>query len=147
FQFGNYFSVNTKTNATKYITPKHELGERPYRWNWNSPIWISQHNQDIVYFGANKVWRALNDGNDFKVISPDLTNGGKKGDVPYGTVVTLHESPLKFGLIYAGTDDGNIWMTKDGGEVWTNVKDKLPKFVSINNLSDNTNVRDGDKYK
>ncbi len=79
FQFGNYFWVNTKTNATKYITPNHELGERPYRWNWNSPIWISLHNQDIVYFGANKVWRALNDGNDFKVISPGSYQGRKEG--------------------------------------------------------------------
>lgn len=130
FQFGNYFSVNTTTNSTKYITPKHELGERPYRWNWNSPIWISQHNQDIVYFGANKVWRALNYGNDFKVISPDLTKGGKKGDVPYGTMTTIHESPLKFGLIYAGTDDGNIWVTKDGGDEWKKISDALTSAKS-----------------
>jgi len=47
-KFGNYFKVNTVTNSTAYITPKHELGERPYRWNWNSPIWLSLHNQDIV---------------------------------------------------------------------------------------------------
>ncbi|HYV90499.1 MAG TPA: hypothetical protein VE978_01895 [Chitinophagales bacterium] len=134
FQFGNYFKVNTATNSTKYITPKHELGERPYRWNWDSPIWISQHNQDIVYFGANKVWRALNDGSDFKVISPDLTNGGKKGDVPYGTITTLHESPLKFGLIYAGTDDGNIWMTKDGGDEWKKISDALPKNLWVSRV-------------
>src|SRR4029079_12245430 len=99
------------------------------------PIWISQHNQDIVYFGANKVWRALNDGSDFKVISPDLTNGGKKGDVPYGTITTLHESPLKFGLIYAGTDDGNIWMTKDGGDEWKKISDALATAKSGVNLS------------
>lgn len=125
YQFGNYFRVNLLTNATKYITPQHDLGERPYRWNWQSPIWISQHNQSILYFGANKIFRALNSGNDFKVISPDLTLGGRKGDVPYGTITTLHESPLKFGLIYAGTDDGKIWVTKDGGEEWKKISESL----------------------
>jgi hypothetical protein len=129
-----YFSVNTKTNETKYITPKHELGERPYRWNWNSPIWVSLHNQDIVYFGSNKLWRALNYGKDFKVISPDLTNGGRKGDVAYGTITTIHESPMKFGMIYCGTDDGNIWLTKDGGNAWNKISSSLPQNLWVSRV-------------
>ncbi|MEO5674531.1 MAG: hypothetical protein ABIQ74_07775, partial [Chitinophagales bacterium] len=145
FQFGNYFKVNTATDATTSITPKHELGERPYRWNWNSPVWLSPHNQDIVYFGSNKLWRALNEGKDFKVISPDLTRGGKKGDVPYGTITTIHESPLKFGLIYAGTDDGSIWMTRDGGEEWKKISDALPQNQWVSRVW-SSNFKEGRVY-
>lgn len=134
YQFGNYFRVNTVTGRSDYITPSHELGERPYRWNWQSPIQLSAHNSDIVYFGANKLFRSLNKGNDFKPISPDLTKGGKKGDVPYGTITTLHESVMKFGLIYTGSDDGLIYVTKDGGNTWTKISDKLPQDLWVSRV-------------
>ncbi|MCY7409809.1 MAG: hypothetical protein LH473_06015 [Chitinophagales bacterium] len=134
YQFGNYYRLNLNAKEENYITPSHELGERPYRWNWNSPIWLSQHNQDIVYFGANKFWRALNEGKDFKVISPDLTSGGKKGNVPYGTITTIHESPIKFGLLYAGTDDGLIWISKDLGNSWQKISDKLPSRLWVSRV-------------
>jgi photosystem II stability/assembly factor-like uncharacterized protein len=134
YQFGNYFRVNLLTGTMKYITPQHELGERPYRWNWQSPIQVSSHNQDIIYFGANKLFRSLNRGDDFKPISPDLTNGGKKGDVPYGTLTSIHESLLKFGLIYAGTDDGNLWVTQDGGEEWKKISDALPQKMWVSRV-------------
>jgi photosystem II stability/assembly factor-like uncharacterized protein len=134
FQFGNYFRVNTLTQNTKYITPKHELGERPYRWNWQSPIQLSPHNQDIIYFGANRLYRSMNYGIDFKPISADLTKGGKKGNVPYGTLTTIHESPLKFGLIYTGSDDGLIYVTKDGGNTWKKISDKMPQDMWVSRL-------------
>ncbi|MCB0549959.1 MAG: glycosyl hydrolase, partial [Phaeodactylibacter sp.] len=106
FQFGNYFRINTHTNKREYITPKPELGERPYRWNWQAPIHLSAHNPDILYMGANKLLRSLNQGKDFEEISGDLTKGGLKGDVPFGTLSSIHESPLQFGLLYTGSDDG-----------------------------------------
>ncbi len=134
YQFGNYYRVSTLTGSSKYITPAHELGERPYRWNWQSPIQLSVHNADIVYFGANKLFRAMNNGNDFKPISPDLTQGGKKGDVPYGTITALHESSLKFGLIYTGSDDGLIYVTKDGGNSWMKISDKLPQDLWVSRV-------------
>ena len=134
YQFGNYFRVNTITGKATYITPQHELGERPYRWNWQSPIQLSSHNLDIIYFGANKLFRSLNNGSDFKPISPDLTKGGKKGDVPYGTLTALHESNLKFGLIYTGSDDGLIYVTKDGGNNWTKISDKLPQDLWVSRI-------------
>lgn len=121
YQFGNYFRVNLVTGSQTYITPQHELGQRPYRWNWQSPIFISPHNQSILYFGANRVFRSLNQGNDFKPISPDLTTGGRKGNVPYGTLTTICESPLQFGLLYAGTDDGLVWLSRDGGVSWKDI--------------------------
>ncbi|MCS6917035.1 MAG: hypothetical protein RMK52_02255 [Chitinophagales bacterium] len=118
YQFGNYFRINLVAGSQQYITPQHELGQRPYRWNWQSPITLSQHNQSIVYFGANLLFRSLNQGNDFKPISPDLTGGGRKGNVPYGTLTSISESPLRFGLIYAGTDNGRVWVSRDGGTSW-----------------------------
>ncbi len=126
FQFGNYFRINTKTGERKFITPKHELGEAPLRWNWQTPIHLSSHNQDIVYLGANKLYRSLNQGNDFRPISPDLTSGGLKGDVPYGTLTSIHESPLRFGLLYTGADDGRVHVSKDGAVSWQNISAGLP---------------------
>jgi photosystem II stability/assembly factor-like uncharacterized protein len=135
FQFGNYFRINTKTGERKRITPRHELGERPYRWNWQSPIQVSTHNQDIVYFGANKLFRSLNKGDQFTAISNDLTQGGRKGDVAFGTLATLHESPLKFGLIYTGSDDGLVHVTRDGGYTWQNISAGLPKDLWISRVT------------
>ncbi len=126
FQFGNYFRLNTETGDRTYITPKHDLGEAPLRWNWQAPIHLSVHNQDILYIGANKLYRSLDRGDNFEAISEDLTQGGLKGDVPYGTLSAIHESPLQFGLIYAGSDDGLLHVTRDGGHTWTRISDDLP---------------------
>jgi hypothetical protein len=134
YQFGNYFRVNLTTNNSKYITPKHELGEHPLRWNWQSPITISIHNQDIIYFGSNRLYRSFDRGDHFDAISPDLTQGGKKGNVPYGTITTIHESPLKFGLIYTGSDDGLIYITRDGGNNWTKISGTLPQNLWVSRV-------------
>ena len=120
-QFGYYARVNKATGKTKSIKPKHQLGERPLRFNWQSPIHLSVHNQDVVYFGSNKFHRSLNQGNDWDLTSKDLTKGGKKGNVPYGTLTSIDESPLQFGLLYIGTDDGLVQRSKDGGNSWKNI--------------------------
>jgi photosystem II stability/assembly factor-like uncharacterized protein len=137
YQFGNYFRVNTETGERTYITPSHTLGERPLRWNWQSPIHLSRHNQDVVYFGSNRFHRSLNQGNDFETLSGDLTKGGKAGDVPFGTLTTIHESPLRFGLLVAGSDDGLVHLSRDGGYSWKNISDGLPQnfWVSRAQLS------------
>ncbi len=134
FQFGNYFRVNKLTNDAKPITPKHDLGERPLRFNWQTPIWLSRHQQDVLYFGANKVYRSFNQGNDWEAISGDLTQGGKPGNVPYGTLTSICESALKFGLLYAGSDDGLIHVSRDGGETWTRISDDLPKNLWVSRV-------------
>lgn len=131
YQFGNYFRLNTRTGEQTFITPKHELGERPYRWNWQSPIQISKHNQDIIYFGSNVLHRSFNKADDFEAISGDLTKGGIKGDVAFGTLTSIDESPLKFGLIYVGTDDGNVHVTKDGGNNWQSINNGLPENMWV----------------
>ncbi|PTM15179.1 MAG: glycosyl hydrolase [Bacteroidetes bacterium] len=125
-QFGNYFRMNTRTGDRNYITPQHKLGERPFRWNWQTPIHLSVHNPDILYMGSNYFHRSLNQGKDFVKISNDLTNGGQPGDVPYGTLSAIHESPLQFGLLYAGSDDGLVHISQDGGYSWQNISAGLP---------------------
>jgi hypothetical protein len=122
------------TGKRDYITPRHKLGERPFRWNWQTPILLSRHQQDILYMGSNHVHRSFDQGKSFEVISPDLTNGGKKGDVPFGTITTLHESPLRFGLLYAGTDDGNIYVTKDMGATWELISSDLPQAFWVSRV-------------
>ncbi len=106
-QFGYYSRLDLKKDTRTFIRPAHRLGESPYRFNWESPILLSHHNQDILYFGANKFMRSMDQGDSWEAISPDITAGGKKGNVPYGTITTISESPFQFGLLYAGTDDGH----------------------------------------
>jgi photosystem II stability/assembly factor-like uncharacterized protein len=134
FQFGNYYKVNTESGKQSEITPKHELGERPHRWNWQTPVHLSTHSQDVIYMGANKVFRSMKQGSDFEAISEDLTGGGKIGDVPFGTLTCLHESPMKFGLLYCGSDDGKVHVSKDGGNVWTNINFGLPENLYISRI-------------
>ena len=148
YQFGNYYRVNKLTAENKYITPKHELGEVPYRWNWQTPILLSRHNQDILYMASHRFHRSMNKGESFETLSTDLTNspltpeGGIKtqtskippsgaggltvGNIPYHTITTIDESPLRFGLLYVGTDDGLVQVSKDGGYSWENVTPKSP---------------------
>ncbi|MBO6879545.1 glycosyl hydrolase [Winogradskyella sp.] len=134
YQFGNYFRINRETGERKYIQPKHTLGENPYRFNWQTPILLSPHNQDILYLGGNKLMRSMNQGNDWEAISDDLTNGGKKGNVAYGTLTTISESPFQFGLIYAGSDDGVLSVTKNAGGSWTKISNSFPKDLWVSRV-------------
>ena len=134
YQFGNYFRLDLFEDSYTRIQPKHELGERPLRFNWQTPILLSSHNQDILYLGSNKLHRSLNQGDDWKVISKDLTKGGKKGNVSYGTLTTISESPFQFGLIYVGTDDGLVQKTTDGGGSWTTVSNSFPQDLWVSRV-------------
>lgn len=118
-QFGVYSRYNKdRRERGKSVRPQHELGEKPLRFNWQTPIWLSRHNQDVLYYGSNRFYRSLTKGDTMIAMSPDMTNGKVSGNVPYGTLTTIHESPLRFGLIYTGTDDGNIHRSFDGGYSW-----------------------------
>lgn len=134
FQFGNYFRLDREKKSTTYIQPKHELGEAPYRFNWQTPILLSKHNQDILYYGGNKFMRSLNQGDDYTAISPDLTQGGKKGNVAYGTLTSIDESPFQFGLLYAGSDDGLLHITHNGGGSWENISNTFPKDLWVSRV-------------
>ena len=134
FQFGNYFRLNRKTNDQTYIQPKHELGESPYRFNWQTPILLSSHNQDILYLGGNKLMRSMDQGENWEAISEDLTRGGKTGNVAYGTLTSISESPFQFGLIYAGSDDGLLHVTKNAGGNWMNISTSFPKDLWVSRV-------------
>ena len=133
FQFGNYFRIGPNGSRQR-IRPWHELGERPLRYNWQTPVHLSRHNQDILYLGSNKLHRSMNQGTDWTTLSDDLTQGGKKGDVPYGTLATIDESPLQFGLLYVGSDDGLIHRSQDGGVTWDRLSDNLPANMWISRV-------------
>lgn len=120
-QFGAHSAMNLNTNERWSARPAARRGEPPLRFNWISPLIISSHVPDIVYCGANRLFRSLNQGRNWEAISPDLTQDRPNGDVPHSTIKELSESPLKFGLIYAGTDDGLVWVTKDHGTTWQSI--------------------------
>ncbi len=122
FQFGYYGRRNTEIGGRGLsIHPMHDLGEQKLRYNWQTPIWLSKHAPDVFYYGTNKFHRSLNKGEKMEAISGDLTNGKREGKIPFGTLTTIVESPMKFGLIYVGSDDGNIQVTKDGGYNFTKI--------------------------
>ena len=133
-QFGNYARLNLDTGKRIAIHPKQDLGEPPYRYNWQTPILLSPHNQDILYMGANKLLRSMDKGETFTAISGDLTTGGKKGNVPYGTLTTISESPFQFGMLYVGTDDGYIQLSQDGGGNWKRISDNLPQGLWVSRV-------------
>jgi photosystem II stability/assembly factor-like uncharacterized protein len=134
YQFGNYYRLNRKTDENKYIQPKHELGENPYRFNWQTPILLSSHNQDILYLGGNKLMRSMDQGDHWKAISEDLTSGGRAGNVAYGSITSISESKFQFGLLYTGSDDGVVQVSKDGGVNWTNISLGLPKDLWVSRV-------------
>lgn len=113
------------------------------RFNWNTPYFISPHSASTLYIGGNRVLKSTNRGDDVYPISPDLsdrdsarihvsmeTTGGITNDATgaetYGTITTLAESPVRPGLLYAGTDDGNVWLTRDDGASWENLTGRFP---------------------
>ena len=131
YQFGNYYRINRATDKNTYIQPKHNLGEKPYRFNWQTPILLSSHNQDILYLGGNKLMRSMNQGDDWQAISADLTQGAKDGNVAYGTLTSISESPFEFGIMYTGSDDGLVHVTKNSGGNWTTISNTFPKDLWV----------------
>lgn len=130
FQFGNYFRINKKTGERKFLEMPREIGEPALRFNWEAPFNISRHGQDILYFGGQYVFRSMDKGDTWTKISPDLTRNLPQGNVPFSTLTTIEESPMRFGLLYAGTDDGLIHVSKDGGYTWQKIMDRPGLWVS-----------------
>ena len=133
-QFGYYSRLNTFTKERKFIRPTHDLGEEAFRFNWQTPIWLSTHNPDVLYLGSNRFHRSMNRGDSLPALTTDLTTNPKQGDVPFGTITTIAESPIRFGLLYAGTDDGLVHRSFDAGYSWTNITGKLPAGLWVSRL-------------
>jgi len=144
WQQGNLTRYDRRTGEVVYIRPQPAEGEAPDRHNWDSPILISPHDSKTLYFGAQRVWKSDDYGDTWTAISGDLTRNEERQKQPlmgrtwsydapwdlyamseYNTITSLSESPLVQGLIYAGTDDGLIQVSEDGGDNWRAIN-KLP---------------------
>jgi photosystem II stability/assembly factor-like uncharacterized protein len=126
-----------KTGETIDVQPQPAPGDEPLVWNWDAPLIISPHSPTRLYFGADRLFRSDDRGDTWTAVSPDLTRGIDRNQLEvmgriwsidsvaknrstsiYGNLVALSESPLAEGLLYAGTDDGLVHVSEDGGETW-----------------------------
>jgi len=132
--YGTITKTDMKTFDSKNIMPPVPENTERLRGQWLAPFILSPHNPGIIYHGTQFVHRSMNEGKTWERISPDLTynDPDMKGDIPYQTIFTISESPLKFGLIYVGTDDGRVWVTNNSGTEWSEIVNGLPyrKWVS-----------------
>ncbi len=124
-------------------------GDLRYRFNWNTPIVPSPHNKDTVLFAGNVLFQSRDFGRTWKAISPDLTTNDREKQKPAGgpvwydnstaeyhcTIISAAESPVRPGLIWAGTDDGNLQVTRDGGETWSNLIRNVPGLPPFSPVS------------
>ncbi|MBL0314837.1 MAG: glycosyl hydrolase [Flavobacteriales bacterium] len=134
-QFGEYMRTSWDFKNNKSFDIHHEMGEEPLRWNWQTPILLSPHNQDIVYICSNKVHRSTDRGDHFQTISGDMTKSDHiEGNVPYATITCIDESVLQFGLLAIGTDDGNVMVSKDNGYSWENRTSGLPANLWVSRI-------------
>ncbi|MEL6274165.1 MAG: glycosyl hydrolase, partial [Bacteroidota bacterium] len=139
-QQGGLHRVDLKTGEPVFVQPQARAGEPHERFNWDAPIVVSPHNPTRLYFASYRVWRSDNRGDDWIPISEDLTRNEERIALPimggvqsydnawdiyamsnYNTITSLSESAVKEGLIWAGTDDGIIQVTQDGGANWTKI--------------------------
>jgi photosystem II stability/assembly factor-like uncharacterized protein len=120
--------------GSKYILPRQFEGEPRLRGQWVAPFIISPHNPSYIYHGMQYLFHSKDRGDTWERISPDMTYNiqSELGDIPYQTIFSISESPLKYGLIYVGTDDGKVHVTKNGGKTWKEIMKGLPyrKWIS-----------------
>jgi len=132
-QQGFIFRFDLRTGQAKRLKPEPAEGSPPYRYHWNSPLVQSRHDKSVLYYGGDRVFRLTNRGEVWRPISGDLSTGELtkmttlgSGAETYGVIYTLAESPLKAGLLWAGTDDGKLWKTENDGGAWTDLTGSLP---------------------
>lgn len=143
-QRGNLMRFNLETGEMKYIQP-HGPEDEELRFNWSAGIAIDPFDPSTIYYGSQFLHKTPDRGKSWEIISPDLTtddpekqkqgqSGGLTLDVTgaenYSSIIAIAPSPLKKGIIWVGTDDGNVQVTTDGGETWTNVVENIPGLPS-----------------
>jgi photosystem II stability/assembly factor-like uncharacterized protein len=139
-QMNGLVRFDGRVDRSKGIRPAAPARERPYRFNWNSPVLVSPHDPKTVYTGGNVLFKTEDGGGSWTVISPDLTTDDKAKQVDgvgplspensgaemYCTITTISESPLEKGVLWCGTDDGNLQVTRDSGRTWKNTSPAIP---------------------
>ena len=145
-QGGDIVRYDVRTGEQKTIKPLPEFGGKPYRWNWSSPMLLSPYDHNTIYFGANYLFKSTNRGDAWTRLGSDFTRQrnrdslrvmGKiwprnaiarhQGTADYGNISTIDESPIRRGLLYVGTDDGVISISRDGGATWK----RITKFPGV----------------
>jgi photosystem II stability/assembly factor-like uncharacterized protein len=127
-QYGKAFRVTVKDKvSSKPIAVKNVKGEPAYRWNWSTPMLLSPHDPRTLYYGGNHLFQSTDRGDTWEKISPDLTYGppGPANNSGH-TLSTIAESPMKAGVLWCGSDDGRVHVSKDGGKGWYDVSAKVP---------------------
>ena len=132
-QSGFVHRINLHNGQIKQLRPEPSEGATGFRYHWNAPLIGSRHEKGVLYLGGNRVFRLSTQGEQWRVISPDLSTRELEkmvavgsGAETYGVVYTLAESGVKAGLLWAATDDGKVWMTSDEGAHWTDLSANLP---------------------
>jgi len=156
--FGDITRIDMRNQEERYIQPYPPgpagggANVEKYRFNWNSPVHMSPTNPDVVYYGGNVLFKTVDRGETWQIISPDLTTNDSEKQRPSGgpitadntraefhcTITAIAESPREPRVIWAGTDDGNVQVTRDGGKTWTNVAPAItgaPKFSWVSSIA------------
>ncbi len=155
-QDGSLLRLNWATHERANIVPQPKTGEPPYRFEWNAPIEISHHDVKTIYFGAQFLFKSTDRGDSWTRISPDLTTGADRNTMPilgklpkdhilsrnygvtwYPCITRISESPVDAKVVWVGTQDGNLQVTRDGGQSWKNVADRVtgvPKGTYVNGI-------------
>lgn len=154
YQNGGLVRFDVQSGETVTIVPRPEKGEKQYNFNWDSPLMVSPHDHKTIYFGGNKLFKSTDRGDSWEVISGEIDQDIDRNELPimgkiwpmdavakngstsrYGAAVSLDESRIQEGLIYVGSDDGQISVTEDGGDNWF-------KINSFSGVPANTYVYD-----
>ena len=144
-QDGNVARRDLRTDEARSIRPREKSGEAPFRFNWNTPLVISTHDPKTIYYGGNFLFKSTDRGDSWTKLGGDLTTGVDRNSLPilgkpsaedtlsrndgvewYPTITTIAESPVSASVLWVGTDDGNVQVTRDGGQTWKNVAGNVP---------------------
>jgi photosystem II stability/assembly factor-like uncharacterized protein len=144
-QDGHLSRRDMRTTQSRSIMPQAHEGEPHYRFQWNSPVAVSAHDHTTIYYGGNFFFKSTDRGDSWTRMGGDLTTGVERGKLPifgkvadrntlsrndgvqeYSTITTISESPVTSNVLWAGTDDGNLQVTRDGGKTWKNVAPRVP---------------------
>jgi photosystem II stability/assembly factor-like uncharacterized protein len=150
WQGGNLYRIRLDSKEMRYLKPAAKEGEPRRRFNWNAPFFVSSHDPSVVYLAGNIVYRLNDRGERWTAISPDLSRLARDNPIAVttegsdaetaATVVSLAESPMRAGVLWAGTDDGLIHVTQDGGAEWRNVTPPEARGLYISKIEASRHV-------